>query len=60
MAKQTYSDEALDSLLKKSITMDFIDSISGQNIEYSETDSISSMLEKHHGDVNFIDIDSIY
>ncbi|GAA0855156.1 hypothetical protein [Aliiglaciecola litoralis] len=60
MARQTYSNESLDSLLKKSITMDFIDSISGSSNEYLETDSLCSLLEGQPGELNLFDSDSIY
>jgi hypothetical protein len=60
MAKQTYTDNAFDILLKKNIAMDFIDSISGLNDDLADTDSLCTLLNKNHNEVNFIDSDSIY
>ena len=59
MAKRTYTDEALNHLLKESITMDFIDSLSGQSDDLTGAASFYSLVERSNNEFDYIDLDFI-
>jgi len=60
MAKHYYTDEALDHLLKKSIAMDLIDSMSLVDDETMNVSVSHSVWESNSSDVEYIDFDSLY